>query len=211
MDGPAASGKSTTAKKIAAALNFEYLDTGAMYRASAFLVSSSGIDVQDGSAASDLLFDHSIDVSSRGVFLDGNNISGKIRTQAIGEAASIISAHRAVRDYMVSLQRAFGEKHNTVAEGRDMGTVVFPNAALKVYVVADIAVRAWRRLKDMNHDTSQMNSMVQSVFRRDYRDRNRSESPLRLPPGALWLDGTTMSIDQQVNFVLRAYAERCII
>lgn len=181
-----------------------------MYRASAFLVSSSGIDIQDGFAASDLLFDHSIDVSSRGVFLDGNDISGKIRTREIGEAASIISAHRSVRDYMVSLQRTFGEKHDTVAEGRDMGTVVFPDAALKVYVVADIAVRAWRRLKDLDQVTSGMNSMVQSVFRRDYRDRNRSESPLRLPPGALWLDGTSMSIDQQVNFVLRVYKERCI-
>jgi len=181
-----------------------------MYRASAFLVSSSGIDIQDGAAASGLLSDHSIDVSSRGVFLDGNDISGKIRTPAVSEAASIISAHRAVRDYMVSLQRAFGKKHNTVAEGRDMGTVVFPGAVLKVYVVADIAIRAWRRLKDLDQGAFQMNSMVHSVFRRDHRDRNRSESPLRLPPGALWLDGTAMSIDQQVNFVLRAYKGRYI-
>lgn len=178
-----------------------------MYRASAFLVSDSGIDIKDGVAASAFLADHSIDVSSRGVFLDGIDISGKIRTQAIGEAASIISAHAPVREYMVSLQRAFGKKHNTVAEGRDMGTVVFPGAALKVYVVADIAIRAWRRLRDLEH--TDMNSMVHSVFKRDYRDRNRSESPLRLPAGAIWLDGTSMSINEQVEFVLRRYRERC--
>ncbi len=188
-------------------MGFEYLDTGAMYRASAFLVTASGIDPHDGVAASSLLVNHSVDVSSRGVFLDGDDISGKIRTQVIGEAASIISAHCEVREYMVALQRAFGKKYNTVAEGRDMGTVVFPDATLKVYVVADIAIRALRRLKDLGHDD--MDSMVHSVFRRDYRDRNRSESPLRLPPGALWLDGTSMSVNQQVNIVLDYYRGRC--
>lgn len=179
-----------------------------MYRASAFLVTASGIDIQDGAAASAVLINHTIDVSSRGVFLDGDDISEKIRTQAVGEAASIISAHGQVREYMVSLQRAFGEKNNTVAEGRDMGTVVFPDAVLKVYVVADIAIRAWRRLRDLDH--CDMTSMVHSVFRRDYRDRNRSESPLRLPPGALWLDGTSMSVNEQVNFVLNHYRGRCM-
>lgn len=188
-------------------MSFEYLDTGAMYRASAFLVSASGIDLQDGQAAAAFLSDHSIDVSSKGIFVDGEDISGSIRTAAAGEAASIISAHRPVREYMVSLQRAFGEKHNTVAEGRDMGTVVFPDASLKVYVVADIAIRAWRRLRDLNQDD--MDSMVHAVFRRDFRDRNRLESPLRLPPGALWLDGTSMSVNEQVNFVLNHYRGKC--
>ncbi len=178
-----------------------------MYRASAFLVSESGINIQDGVASSDLLLKHSIDVSGRGVFLDGNDISGKIRTQAVGEAASIISAHRQVRNAMVTLQRAFGKKYNTVAEGRDMGSVVFPEAALKVYVVADIAIRAVRRLKDLR--SNDMDSMVHSVFRRDYRDRNRTESPLRLPPGALWLDGTSMTVNEQVVFILDHYRRRC--
>ncbi len=178
-----------------------------MYRASAFLVSASDINLQDGQAAAVFLRDHSIDVSSRGIYVDGEDVSGNIRTAAAGEAASIISAHRPVREYMVSLQRAFGEKYNTVAEGRDMGTVVFPDAALKVYVVADIAIRAWRRLRDLDH--GDMDSMVHSVFRRDYRDRNRSESPLRLPPGALWLDGTSMSVSEQVDFVLNHYRGKC--
>jgi cytidylate kinase len=174
-----------------------------MYRASAFLVSVSGADLRDSSAASAVLERHSIDVSGRGVFLDGDEISGKIRSQSVGEAASIISAHRSVREYMVSLQKEFGRKHNTVAEGRDMGTVVFPDATLKVYVVADIAIRALRRLKDLGHRDP--GRMVHSVFQRDYRDRNRLESPLRLSPGALWLDGTSMTVNQQVEFVLNHY------
>ncbi len=179
-----------------------------MYRASAFLVSESGIDIQDGSAASALLLKHTIDVSSRGVFLDDEDISGLIRTPAVGEAASIISTHPSVREAMVCLQRAFGLKHNTVAEGRDMGSVVFPDATLKVYIVADIAIRAIRRLKDLGDND--MSKMVHSVFKRDYRDRNRSESPLRLSPGALWLDGTNMTVNQQVVFILDHYRQRCL-
>lgn len=177
-----------------------------MYRASAFLVSAWGVDLHDGAVAAKILSDHSIHVSSRGVFLDDVDISGKIRTQAIGEAASIISAHREVREFMVSLQRAFGNKYNTVAEGRDMGTVVFPDAILKVYIVADLSIRAWRRLRDI--DNGDMDTMVHSVFRRDHRDRNRTESPLRVPPGALWLDGTSMSVDQQVGFIMNHYRKR---
>lgn len=177
-----------------------------MYRASAFLVSGSGIDLSMGSEAASLIADHSIDVSSRGVFLDGEDISGEIRTPAVSEAASIISSHRAVRDQMVTLQKAFGRHHNTVAEGRDMGSVVFPEADLKVYVVADIAVRAVRRLRDLGG--GKMNEMVTAMFRRDHRDRNRAESPLRLPPGALWLDGTSMTVEEQVEFVLMHYRRR---
>jgi cytidylate kinase len=104
------------------------------------------------------------------------------------------------------MQRAFGQKHNTVAEGRDTGTVVFPGADLKVYVVADIAIRAVRRLRDLGGGG--MTEMVSAMFRRDHRDRNRDESPLRLPPGALWLDGTSMTVAGQVEFVLDHYRRR---
>ena len=174
-----------------------------MYRASAFLVSKSGIDPADGGSSAACISEHNIDVSGRGVFIDGEDVSDLIRTPDASEAASIISAHAEVRSQMVTMQRAFGERHNTVAEGRDMGTVVFPDADLKIYVVADIAVRAWRRLRDLQ--SGNMSDMVHSMFRRDHRDRNRQESPLRLPPGALWLDGTSLTVDQQVAFVLENY------
>lgn len=171
-----------------------------MYRASAFLINDSGIDPANGSQAAAVIGEHSIDVSGGAVFLDGKDISDVIRTPEVSESASIISSHREVRLQMVAIQREFGEKHNTVAEGRDMGTVVFPDAILKVYVVADIAIRAVRRLRDLGG--GDMGQMVTAVFRRDHRDRNRAESPLRMPPGALWLDGTSMTVEEQVQFVL---------
>ena len=177
-----------------------------MYRASAFLVTGSGIDPSMGPEAASLIARHQIDVSSRGVFLDGRDISAELRTPEVSEAASIISSHREVRDQMVALQKAFGRKHDTVAEGRDMGSVVFPEAFLKVYVVADIAIRAVRRLKDLGGGA--MSKMVSAMFVRDHRDRNRAESPLRLPPGAIWLDGTSMTVDEQVEFVLMHYQRR---
>lgn len=177
-----------------------------MYRASAFLVINSGTDPSSGCVAASIISEHIIDVSGRGVFLDGKDISDRIRTPEVSEAASIISAHAEVRRQMVTMQKAFGRKHDTVAEGRDMGTVVFPRADLKVYVVADIAVRAVRRLRDLGGGS--MDEMVTAMFRRDYRDRNRAASPLRLPPGALWLDGTSMTVDDQVEFVLAEYRRR---
>ncbi len=177
-----------------------------MYRASAFLVSSSGGDLSRGAEAASIIASHSIDVSSRGVFLDGQDISGSIRSREVSDAASRISVLPEVRQRMVAMQRAFGDKYNTVAEGRDMGTVVFPRADLKVYVVADIAIRAVRRLRDLGGGA--MTEMVSSMFIRDHRDRTRDESPLRLPPGALWLDGTSMTVADQVEFVLDHYRRR---
>jgi cytidylate kinase len=179
-----------------------------MYRASAFLAAVSGIDITNEEAVAALLSRHSIDASGRGVFIDGEDVSESIRTSAVSEAASVISTHRSVRLQMVALQRAFGARYNTVAEGRDMGTVVFPDASLKVYVVADLAIRAVRRLKDLGN--TDMNTMVHSMFIRDHRDRTRLESPLRLPPGAVWLDGTVMSVTEQVNFILEHYRKKCM-
>lgn len=177
-----------------------------MYRASAFLVSRSSVDPSCGRSSAALIAGHSIDVSSRGVFIDGQDVGGAIRTPLAGEAASVISAHPEVRRLMVSMQRDFARIHDTVAEGRDMGTVVFPDASLKVYVVADIAIRAVRRLRD--EGTGEMGAMIRSMFLRDHRDRNRADSPLRLPPGALWLDGTRMSLTEQRDIILDAYRKR---
>lgn len=180
-----------------------------MYRASAFLVNAAKIPISDGKKAGELLQMHEIAVSSRGVFLDGTDISLKIRTQEMSEIASALSAHIQVREQMVLLQKQFAHMHNTVAEGRDMGSVVFPDATLKVYIVADIAIRASRRLKDLGKSSSSMASMIHAMFLRDHRDRNRKESPLRFPPGAVWLDGTSLSINEQVQFILNCYRARC--
>lgn len=176
-----------------------------MYRASALVVMRAGILLDDGPAAAALLESHSFGFTpENGITLDGRDVTGLINTAEMGEAASILSARPQVRAFLVNLQRLFSRDRNTVAEGRDMGTVVFPDAFMKVYVVADAPVRARRRLRDLGE--GEMGEMVRQVIRRDRRDRFRPDSPLRVSPGAFWLDGTHMTLAQQVEAVLARYA-----
>ncbi len=186
-------------------LGFSFLNTGAMYRASALAAMQAGIPLDDGPAVAALLESHTFGFTpENGVTLDGRDVTGLIAAPGIGEAASIISAESRVRAFLVKLQRLFSRNRNTVAEGRDMGTVVFPDAFLKVYVVADAPVRARRRLKELK--SGDMGETVRHVLRRDRRDRFRQDSPLRVPPGAFWLDGTQMTLEEQVEAVLTRYA-----
>jgi len=175
-----------------------------MYRASALAVKRAGLSLEKGSEAAALLSSHTFGFTAdNGILLDGADVTGLINTAEMGEAASILSAQREVRVFLVRLQRLFAEGRDTVAEGRDMGTVVFPDAFMKVYVVADAAVRARRRLRDLGG--GDMGEMIRQVIRRDRRDRFRADSPLRVAPGAYWLDGTHMSLAQQVDDVVAEY------
>lgn len=175
-----------------------------MYRASALAVKRAGFSLERGPEAVELLASHTFGFTpDNGILLDGTDVTEAINTAEMGEAASILSARPEVRVFLVKLQRLFAEGRNTVAEGRDMGTVVFPDAFMKVYVVADAPVRARRRLRDLGG--GDMGEMVRQVIRRDRRDRFRSDSPLRVAPGAYWLDGTHMSLAQQVEDVVAEY------
>ncbi|MCK4806225.1 MAG: (d)CMP kinase, partial [Candidatus Aegiribacteria sp.] len=196
IDGPAASGKSTTARLVAERLGFSYLDTGAMYRASALLAIRNSIDFDDPIRVAEVIRSHSIDIREDNIFIDDEDVSALIRTHEISDAASRISSGSPVRREMVILQRRFAENHDTVAEGRDMGTVVFPGADLKVYVIADIAIRVVRRWREFmaKGEKADFDMLLRSQLNRDRRDRSRSDSPLRLAPGALILDSTLMSI-----------------
>jgi len=191
-------------------LGFSYLDTGAMYRAAALLLSREGIPFEDPNLAASIVRRHSIDMDGVRVFLDGEDVSGLIRTPEIAEAASRISSGAPLRRVMVSLQRSFGEKHDTVAEGRDMGTVVFPDADLKVYVVADVAIRVVRRWLELKRkgDKPDFDALLRSQLIRDRRDRDRKDSPLRMAPGAVMLDSTLMTIREQTDEVIRLFRER---
>lgn len=178
-----------------------------MYRASALAISRAGLPLDDGAGAAALLNTHEFSFSQEnGILLDGEDVTGLINTAEMGEAASVISAQREVRAFLVGLQRLFARGGNTVAEGRDMGTVVFPDAFMKVYVVADAAVRARRRVRDLGGGS--ISEMARQVLRRDRRDRFREDSPLRAAPGAVWLDGTAMTLEQQVEAVVNAYRAR---
>jgi CMP/dCMP kinase len=188
-------------------LGFEYLDTGAMYRTAALLALRSDIDLSDGTAAAAAIAGHDIAVTSGKALLDGVDVSDLIRSPGISEAASIISSSSPVRAAMVVMQRSFAAGRNVVAEGRDMGTVVFPDAVLKVYVIADVAVRCLRRLRDQSEPVSAegASSVTGALIRRDRRDRERSDSPLRPAPGAFWLDTTLLTPGEQVERVVSLY------
>lgn len=192
---------------MAERLGFSYLDTGAMYRASALAAIENSIPLTDHEKVARELRTHSIDVEDGDIFLDGRDVSSLIRTSRISEAASVISSGSPVRKVMVELQRRFASRRDTVAEGRDMSTVVFPKADLKVYVIADVAIRVCRRWREMRAkgEEADFHSLLKSQLLRDRRDRTRSDSPLRLAPGAVIVDSTLMSIHQQVSAVLKAY------
>lgn len=190
-------------------MGYSYLDTGAMYRASALLAIRNSIDLDDPFRVAEVIRRHSIDIRDGNVFIDDEDVSALIRTPEISDAASRISSGTPVRREMVLLQRRFAENHDTVAEGRDMGTVVFPQADLKVYVIADVAIRVVRRWREFNAagKSADFDVLLKSQLMRDHRDRSRADSPLRLAPGAVILDSTLMSIEQQVSAVLKLYRD----
>ena len=191
-------------------LGYSYLDTGAMYRASALLLLRNSIPLDDSLLLAENIRNHSIDIRGGVVFIDNEDVSSLIRTPEISDAASIVSSQSAVRREMVIIQQKFGKAHNTVAEGRDMGTVVFPDADLKVYVIADVAIRVLRRWRELRLLGNEANygKLLRSQIKRDYRDRNRSDSPLRIAPGAFILDSTMMTISEQVSTVIELFRER---
>jgi len=178
-----------------------------MYRAAALLATRSGLSLSDGPGLARLLGDHSISVDSSGAFLDGSDVSLEIRAPDIGDAASVVSTNTGVRLAMVILQRRFASSRSVVAEGRDMGTVVFPEASLKVYVIADLATRTVRRLRELRKAgvEASFGQTASALIMRDRRDRERVDSPLRPSPSSLWLDTTLMTIGEQVRRVVTAF------
>lgn len=191
-------------------LGFEYLDTGAMYRMAALVAIRSLTPPDDGTLIAGLLEKHSLSADSSGAFLDEEDVSALIRTPGMGDAASRLSALPPVRRAMVGKQREFAAGRDLVAEGRDMGTVVFPDALLKIYVIADIAVRGVRRMREVHGRQpggmpSVFVEVLESLIRRDRRDRERLDSPLRPAPDAMILDTSLMSVSEQVERVVSLY------
>lgn len=181
-----------------------------MYRASALLAIRNSINFDDSVKLADVIRCHSIDIRDGYVFIDDENVSTLIRTPEISDAASKVSSGSPVRREMVTLQRRFADNHDTVAEGRDMGTVVFPSADLKIYVIADVAIRVIRRWREhiAKGEPADYDMLLAAQLQRDRRDRSRADSPLRLAPGAMILDSSLLSIDQQVSTVLDLYRSR---
>ncbi|MCH5377076.1 MAG: (d)CMP kinase, partial [Planctomycetes bacterium] len=181
IDGPAGSGKSSVAQALADRLGFEFLDTGAMYRAVGWACLHRAIDPNDVSLVSELADRIDLKLQGEKVFVDGQDITGQIRTNEVSHAASVIARHPQVRESLVRLQRQFAAGKQIVSEGRDQGTVVFPDAACKFFLEARPEVRAERRHEQLlaAGDFSDLESLIKEIRERDERDANRPVAPLR--------------------------------
>ena len=210
IDGPAGSGKSTTAKLVAQRLNFLYLDTGAMYRAITLKALENGVDVNDEKKLEKLTKNSVISFKNENginkIFLDGKDVTEKIRKPLVDKNVSFVSMHKKVRKILVEKQKEIGRKNDLVAEGRDTTTVVFPHA-FKIYLCADIEERAKRRfleLKEKGIKTS-VKEQINEITKRDKIDSGREASPLRVAKNSVLVDTTYLTIEEQVNKVLELY------
>lgn len=209
IDGPAGSGKSTVAKLLAKRLGFTYLDTGAIYRALGYLAKEKGVSLEDEEALAELAKEMKLSFEDSGegikVILNGEDVTRAIRTEEAGMAASIVSKHPKVRKALLDLQRRFAEKGDLVAEGRDMGTVVFPNAEVKVFLTASCEVRARRRYKELKEKGMNVSfeEVLESVKKRDQQDATRSVAPLKPADDAVIIDTSNMGIEDVVNKIAR--------
>ena len=209
IDGPAGAGKSTIAKKLAQRLNISYLDTGAMYRALTFKAINAEVNLEDEDALVELArhTDIRLEAAPEGmrVFLDGEDVSSQIRTRHVTDNTFYIARAAGVRQIMVELQRQIGRTQSLVAEGRDIGTVVFPNASNKFYLDADLDERFRRRLKEMRDTGKEVDeaTLKDELKKRDEKDFSRKVGPLRKAEDAVFIDSTHLSIDEVVEEMLK--------
>ena len=208
IDGPAATGKSTTAKIVAEKLGFTYLDTGAMYRCVTLAMINAGIRNTDSELINNLLKDLTIDlVENEGnlqILMNNVDVSNEIRSVEVTENVSAVSALKKVRESLVKIQREIAATTNCVMEGRDIGNVVFPNADFKFFLIADSTVRAHRRQKDLQSMGEEMSieDLEKDINRRDEYDSTRKISPLKKAEDAIEIDTTDLNIDGQVSRII---------
>ena len=210
IDGPSASGKGTVAARVARSLGFHYLDSGALYRLATLAALRAGANLDDAEALAAIATAMDVRFTADGIQLGGSDVTEAVRTEEVSAATSRVAAHPAVRRALLARQRAFRRAPGLVADGRDMGAIVFPDAALKVFLTADVGTRAERRYKQLMEKGmyAKMQDVVEELGRRDERDRSRPVAPLRHYPDAFFLDTSGLSVDEAVEEVLRRWRER---
>ncbi|TDI95475.1 MAG: (d)CMP kinase [Deltaproteobacteria bacterium] len=210
IDGPSSAGKGTVAKIVAQKLGFSYLDTGAMYRCVALTLKNNEVDINDDTKISEILNNTKIRLSSDNnkslkVELNGKDVSKEIRTPEISRLSSDIATKISVRSFLTKLQREFAQNSNVVAEGRDMGTQVFPDAYVKFFIDASVEVRTNRRYLQLQQAgiKTDIENLRKDIQNRDYQDKNREIAPLHPAINAVIIDTTNLEIDQVVDIILK--------
>ena len=211
IDGPSASGKGTVAQRVSESLGFHYLDSGTLYRLVALVASRTGVDLADEEALANIT-EH-LDVTFEGteIRLGSEDVTDIVRSEACGNGASRVAAHSQVRKALLGRQRAFRRNPGLVADGRDMCSVVFPDATLKIFLVANTETRAQRRYKQLMGKGVDVKiaTILQDIRERDARDSGRSVAPLKQDADSSFIDTTLLNITEVVNQILRLYAEIC--
>ena len=215
LDGPAGAGKSSIAKRAAAALDFIYVDTGALYRTIGLAASRRGVEPVASPEVEELLSSINVDLTfndkgDQAVLLDGKDVSGIIRTPEASMMASKISAIPAVRAYLLDLQRNMAKTHNVIMDGRDIGTVVLPDAQVKIFLTASPEARAQRRYTELVEKGMDVKyeDILQDVITRDYNDTHRETAPLKPAEGCVMVDTTELDFEQSVEKIISVIKER---
>lgn len=212
IDGPSGAGKSTIAKKVSEKLGFEYLDTGAMYRSITLFLLENGIDIKNEKETENFITDPSFNSSfdlkqeNSKIYVNNNDVSIKIRQPIITDNVSLVSSYGFIRELLVDKQRKMSEGRNIILDGRDTGSVVFPNADLKIFLTASVEERAKRRFKESKGISYE--EVYKSIEKRDHLDSTREISPLTTPENAEVIDSTNLSIDEIVNLVENKIKEK---
>lgn len=211
IDGPSGAGKSTISKILANKINFEYLDTGAMYRAYTYYYLKNNLDIEDENIINENLNNINLNIKNGKYFLNGEDVSRYIRSAEVTSNVSLVSSYKKVREKLVDEQRELAASNNSVLDGRDIGSHVLPDASIKFYLDAKAEVRAQRRLEQLGDPHIKYEDVLADIKRRDQYDSSRKISPLRKAHDAIVIDSTDLDIDSVVELMMKYLGERHVL